>query len=347
MFSGLILCLFNIKQIQKALLICDIWGCRRTGVEAFVLPGCYKAFGWEFVRLLLKCDGTRAETRFCLSAKRTSPFKPAGASVQSTAGSRGVRISGSNAGYTMFRSSVKGTSYPLHSPVSSSLPLPHVTVCRHVSIGLYQSSRLKQSRDYKCLCGTDRLSWNTITTPCNIPEKRRPHAFWFVRSLEESVWKTWASCHYSGHSQYQLVSGGGVDSSGGADSHMMSRHHHQAFSRATSVNSGFVYGAAGTSGPPNSGLTGSPAGTTGGYGLRSPGTPTGGGYVPGPGSEFLHHHHHLHPSPTPGTGMSSASHHQAAPPPTSPFSTTSFPATHHQAFYPYGPPQGPYYMSPR
>jgi len=26
-------------------------------------------------RLRLKCDGTRAETRFCLSAKRTSPFK--------------------------------------------------------------------------------------------------------------------------------------------------------------------------------------------------------------------------------------------------------------------------------
>jgi hypothetical protein len=28
-------------------------------------------------RLRLKCDGTRAETRFCLSAKRTSPFKSA------------------------------------------------------------------------------------------------------------------------------------------------------------------------------------------------------------------------------------------------------------------------------
>jgi len=40
-----------------------------------------------------------------LSANRTSPFKLAGVSVQSTAGSRGVRISGSNgsnAGYTMF-----------------------------------------------------------------------------------------------------------------------------------------------------------------------------------------------------------------------------------------------------
>jgi hypothetical protein len=68
--------------------------------------------------LHLKCDGTRAETRFHLSPKRTSPFKSAGASVQSTAGSRGGRISSSNAGYTMFRGSVKGTGYPLHSPVS-------------------------------------------------------------------------------------------------------------------------------------------------------------------------------------------------------------------------------------
>ena len=75
-------------------------------------------------RLRLKCDGTRTETRFRLSAKRTSPFKSAGVSVQSTTGSRGVRISGSNAGYTKFRVSVKGTGYPLHSPFSPSLPLP-------------------------------------------------------------------------------------------------------------------------------------------------------------------------------------------------------------------------------
>ena len=72
----------------------------------------------------LNCDGTRIETRFRLSAKWTSPFKSAGSSVQSTTGSRGVRISGSNAGYTMFRGSVKGTGYPLHSPVSPSLPFP-------------------------------------------------------------------------------------------------------------------------------------------------------------------------------------------------------------------------------
>ena len=38
-------------------------------------------------------DRTRAETTFRLSPKRTSPFKSVGASVQSTAGSRGVCIS--------------------------------------------------------------------------------------------------------------------------------------------------------------------------------------------------------------------------------------------------------------
>ena len=74
--------------------------------------------------LRLKCDGTRAETRFRLSAKQRSPFKSAVASVQSTNGSRGVRVSGNDAGYTMFRGSVKSTGYLLHSPVSPSLPLP-------------------------------------------------------------------------------------------------------------------------------------------------------------------------------------------------------------------------------
>jgi hypothetical protein len=79
-------------------------------------------FSIDTVRGQLKYDGTRAETRFRLSAKWTSPFKSAGASVQSTTGSRGVRISGSNAGYIMFRGSVKSTGYPFHSPVSPSLP---------------------------------------------------------------------------------------------------------------------------------------------------------------------------------------------------------------------------------
>ena len=80
---------------------------------------------------------------FVFRAKRTSPFKSArGASVQSTTGSRGVRISSSNAGYTMFRGSVKSTGYPLHSPVSPSLSLPCVTVCHHISTAVYKNKGL-------------------------------------------------------------------------------------------------------------------------------------------------------------------------------------------------------------
>jgi len=89
------------------------------------------------VRGKFKCDGTRAENRFRLLAKRTNPFQSAGASVQSTTGSQGVRISGSNAGYTMFRGNVKGTGYSLQSPVSLSITLPCVTVCHHISTGIY------------------------------------------------------------------------------------------------------------------------------------------------------------------------------------------------------------------
>ena len=46
-------------------------------------------------------------------------------------------IVGSNAGYTMFRGNVKDNGYTLHSSVSHSLPLPCVTVCHHISTGVY------------------------------------------------------------------------------------------------------------------------------------------------------------------------------------------------------------------
>jgi hypothetical protein len=79
-----------------------------------------------YVTLRLKCDGTIAETRFRLLPNRTSPFKSAGASVRSTTGSRGVRISGSNAGCTKFRGSVRVLAthsirhFPLHFPSRAS-----------------------------------------------------------------------------------------------------------------------------------------------------------------------------------------------------------------------------------
>jgi hypothetical protein len=89
------------------------------------------------VRLRLKCDGHAQKPDFVFRRNGRVHLSRHGASVQSTTGSRGVRIRGSNAGYTMFRGSVKSTGYPLHSPVSLSLPLPCVTVCHHISTGLY------------------------------------------------------------------------------------------------------------------------------------------------------------------------------------------------------------------
>jgi len=106
----------------------------------------------DFVSLRLKCDGTCAETRFRLitfemwwhtrrnqisSFGETEEFFwiGSGVSVQSTTGSRSVHMCGSNAGYIMFRGSVKGTGYPLHSSVSPSLPLSCVTVCHYVPTG--------------------------------------------------------------------------------------------------------------------------------------------------------------------------------------------------------------------
>ena len=48
----------------------------------------------NFGRVKTECDGTRAETRFGLPAKRTSPFISAGVSVQSSTGFLGVRFGG-------------------------------------------------------------------------------------------------------------------------------------------------------------------------------------------------------------------------------------------------------------
>jgi hypothetical protein len=74
-----------------------------------------------------------------------------GASVQSTTGNRGVRISGSNVGYTMFRGSVKSTGYPLHSPVSPFICLP----VRH-RVPSHFSWTLQMSRDNLILAARGR-----------------------------------------------------------------------------------------------------------------------------------------------------------------------------------------------
>jgi len=93
----------------------------------------------------LKCDGTRAETRFRLSAKRMNPFKSEGASVYPTTGSRGVRISGNNAGYTMFRGSVKVLA--THSIRQFSLQFPFRASSCAITL------QLESTHKYCKLCG--------------------------------------------------------------------------------------------------------------------------------------------------------------------------------------------------
>ena len=68
-----------------------------------------------------------------------------GASVHSTTGSRAVHISLQGLYCTckpVFCSHVTLTGYPLHSLVSPSFLLPCVTVCHHISTGLYFSLAL-------------------------------------------------------------------------------------------------------------------------------------------------------------------------------------------------------------
>jgi hypothetical protein len=127
--ADIFLCHKNSPTWNRVLRISVLW----TAYELNAEFRNFKPSG----RLRLKCDGTHAETRFRLSAKRTSPFKSAWALVHSTTGSRWVRISDSNPGYTMFRGSVKSPGYPLHSPVFLSLLLRCVIVCHHISTGFY------------------------------------------------------------------------------------------------------------------------------------------------------------------------------------------------------------------
>ena len=83
---------FYVMSVTEHVANCVPQECEKVLTVLFLL---WKTSGG---RLRLKSDGTHAETRFCLSAKRTCPFTSSGASVQSTNGSRGVLISGSNAG---------------------------------------------------------------------------------------------------------------------------------------------------------------------------------------------------------------------------------------------------------
>ena len=86
-------------------------------------------------RARLKHDGTRAKTRFRLSAKRTSPFKLAGSQFSRL---MAAEVCASAVVMVVMLDTpcseveCKTTGYPLHSHVSPSLTLPCVTVCHQV-----------------------------------------------------------------------------------------------------------------------------------------------------------------------------------------------------------------------
>jgi hypothetical protein len=81
----------------------------------------------------LKRDGTCAETRFGLSAKRmTSPFKSAGGRGVGGQVSRLLAVEECGLlvmlDITCSEVEFRSSGYPLQSPVSPSPPLPYVTV---------------------------------------------------------------------------------------------------------------------------------------------------------------------------------------------------------------------------
>ena len=89
-------------------------------------------------RLRLKCDGTRAETRFRLSAKRTSPFKSAeGRQFSRLLAARlcasAVVMLDTPCSEVVWR--VLATYFIRQFPLQFLLSC--VTVCHHVSTGLY------------------------------------------------------------------------------------------------------------------------------------------------------------------------------------------------------------------
>ena len=130
-------------------------------------------------RLRLKRDGTRAETRFRLALKRTSPFKLAGASVQSTAGSRSVCISGSNAGYTKFRVS---EGYWIPTPFAS-FPFTSPTVRHRVPSGF--KGTLRMSKNIMLTVLGTFTDFFSPTTP--IPRQSHTIIFWPIYHLTEQA----------------------------------------------------------------------------------------------------------------------------------------------------------------
>ena len=127
---------------------------RNVSMSVTYLPNIHKAV----CIARSKRDGTRAETRFGLSAKRMSPFKSAGVSVQSTTGSRGVRISGQKLYRPCSDVQCKAAGYPLHSHLFPSLPL-RASPCAIMFRTRYTNPGVSQNAPYSGYCVWPSGAW--------------------------------------------------------------------------------------------------------------------------------------------------------------------------------------------
>jgi len=172
------------------------WRWHFVGCDAFQLAVKHPEFLWRFttlhlfykaycVRLRLKYDGTRAETRFRLSAQRTSPFKSAGGRQFSWLQAAEMCASAVVMLDTQC-SEVVWRVLATHSirQFPPSVPLPCVTVCHHISTGVYYSD-VVCSGLFTLFCWV--LYCTTTATRWCKSEKE----------MGEIVWSCWNSCHHS------------------------------------------------------------------------------------------------------------------------------------------------------
>ena len=95
-----------------------------------------------------------------------------GESVQSNTGCRGVRVSGQTLARPCSEVEYNSSGYPLQSPISPSLPLSSVTVCHHVSNGLYKiwSGNFLKSWTWSARGGS--FAWGWLSTALQVGRSR-------------------------------------------------------------------------------------------------------------------------------------------------------------------------------
>ena len=115
-------------------------------------------------------------------------------------------------------SGVNGTGYPLHSPVSPSLPLPCVTVCHHVSNAVYHGviswgrgciKRPVQRTNnlIAFMCWLSRNLWSLILIEPLVHTERSPFMYYFVLLLDcnNHIWRNIKAVRKLATAQWKLL----------------------------------------------------------------------------------------------------------------------------------------------